>query len=188
MALSAETLRRHGIAGSPAQVERLLVAAIEALPEVGEAVAGFTPRELEALRAGGLDLAPTHAQEPDPLAETAARYAALLATSLTVTEAARRLGVDASRVRQRLAAHTLYGVKVAGGWRLPAFQFDGNRVLPGWDVVARALPADLHPLAVAAWAEQPDPDLEGDGQALSPRDWLRTGGDPAAIVPPEPQA
>src|SRR5207302_900754 len=104
--------------------------------------------------------------------------------SLSVLQAARLLGVDASRVRQRLAAHTLYGLKVGRSWLLPRYQFDGERIIPGVEKVFSRLRSDLHPIAVYTWFTSPDPDLiEGVGQApVSPRDWLRSGGDAGLVA------
>jgi hypothetical protein len=39
----------------------------------------------------------------------------------------------------------------------------------------------MHPLAVAHWFTSPDPELTLDGVALSPRDWLLSGGDPEVV-------
>src|SRR4051795_5978398 len=70
------------------------------------------------LRAGGLDLEATGAYAK-AATRTAADYAALVATSLSVPEAAARLGVDGSRVRHRIAAGELWGLRGPGRRRLP---------------------------------------------------------------------
>jgi hypothetical protein len=54
------------------------------------------------LEGGELDLSPPAEEEANPLARTAAKYAALLATALTTREASELLGTGESRVRQRL--------------------------------------------------------------------------------------
>jgi hypothetical protein len=190
MAITAEALRRRGIDLTPEDCLHLLEEAILQLPEVGvsgSATDELADWEVEELRAGGLDLSPPRPDELDPLAATAAQYAALLGASLTVSQAARRLGVDPSRLRQRLAARTLFGIKLSDGWRLPLFQFDGDRLIPGLASVLPRLPRDRHPLAIITWFESPDADLEIDDRPVSPRDWLRSGGDPTAVVPPRPQ-
>ncbi len=67
-----------------------------------------------------------------------------------MAEAARLLGVDPSRVRQRLGERTLYGVKTARGWRLPAFQFDldqPDRLVPG---IGALIEQEPHPWAAPA--------------------------------------
>jgi hypothetical protein len=106
----------------------------------------------------------------------------LLQDSLTVEQTATRLAVDASRIRQRLAASTLYGIKVGGEWRLPLFQFrpDGSPV-PGIEAVTRAFASDLNPVAVWRWLTAPNVDLvsrAGTPTALTPLEWLATGHAP----------
>jgi hypothetical protein len=113
---------------------------------------------------------------------TIARYAALLAESRTVAEAAEVLGVDESRVRQRLAARTLYGLKRGRDWHLPAFQFADEGEVPNIGAVVSRLHPDLHPVAVANWFTLPTPDLLIEGEPVSPRDWLRSGGAPGLVA------
>jgi hypothetical protein len=114
-------------------------------------------------------------------AQSAAAYQQLRAESLGVEEAARRLGVNTSRIRQRLAARSLYGVKDGNAWLLPAFQFVGNGLVPGIQDVLRRLPEGLSPLAVARWLTLPNPDLptrDDEERPLSPRQWLLEGNPP----------
>ena len=49
----------------------------------------------------------------------------------------------ASRIRQRLADRSLYGLKDGNAWLLPAFQFGSNALVPGVSVVVRRLPPDI---------------------------------------------
>lgn len=177
MAISPDLLRRAGIVLSPDRFEALVEQVVTEMPAVvsASAVADLTPEEADALQRGGLDLSLLRPDEDDPFARAAAAYAALLASSLTVQETARRLGVDGSRVRQRLAARTLYGIRHGDGWRIPVFQFDGGRLLPALAAVVSRLDPTLHPLAVFRWFTTPDPDLRTDNTPLSPRDWLRRG-------------
>jgi len=55
--------------------------------------------------------------------------------SATVSGLAKRLGVDSSRVRQRIYARSLYAFKHRGGWLIPSFQLEANGVIPGVDAV-----------------------------------------------------
>lgn len=145
----------------------------------------LAPAEAGALRRAGFDLEPRDPGAEDPIARTAAEYSALVATGLTAGEAAGLLGIDDSRVRQRLAERTLYGIKAGNSWRIPRFQFDGGRVLPGIERVVPRLDPELHPVAVYRWFTTPDPDLVVDDEeerALSPRDWLRTGRDASVVA------
>jgi len=87
-------------------------------------------------------------------------------------------------VSQLLAAHKLYGLQVRGAWRIPAFQFEGEGLLPRLDEVIPALPKDLHPVGVYHWFTEPNPDLsseEGEHQ-ISPREWLLAGYPPRAVA------
>jgi hypothetical protein len=109
-----------------------------------------------------------------------AEYAALLKSSLSTAETARRLGVDPSRIRQRLTADppTLYGIRIGPNWYVPEFQFDGDGLLRGLGEVVSRLDPELHPVAVFRWFTTPSADLSAEalgGRSLSPRDWLRLG-------------
>lgn len=146
----------------------------------------FSPEEMAALERGGVDFSPPMPGEPDPLARTAARYAAMLATSYTTSEVARMLGKTEGRVRQRVAKKTLYGLQGEGrGHRLPAFQFEGGGEVPNIGKVIRVLPEDLHPVEVLNWFTLPNADLyldEEEERPVSPREWLLSGGNPQALV------
>ena len=184
MAINPDLLRRAGITLSPARFEALVEEVIAELPAVAltAGATDLTPEERAALERGGLDLSPPGPDEGDPVARAAAAFAALVASSLSVQEAAHRLGVDGSRIRQRLATRTLYGITRSDGWRIPIFQFDGDQLLPGLAAVLARLDASLHPLAVFRWFTTPDPDLVVDQRPVSPRDWLRLGNDPAPVA------
>lgn len=88
------------------------------------------------------------------------------------------LGVDRSRVSQRLADHSLYAF-VAGDERcFPRWQLADAKPLTGLKLVLRAIDPQLHPLAVDHWFTTPNVDLEIDDEPVSPASWLATGGDP----------
>ena len=134
--------------------------------------------ELRALAGVGLSTQPWPAERADdPLSQSIVDYMALIETSLTAAESARLLGVDVSRIRQRLRQRSLFGVDYEGEWRLPRFQFERRKALPGLGEVLAALPTELHALEAAEWFLSPNPDLQLDEQALplSPRDWLLRG-------------
>lgn len=147
----------------------------------------LTAEEERVLASGGFDTSPLRAEETEPLARTALEYARLLQSSLNVEQAAARLEVNPSRIRQRLAAEprTLYGVKEGRSWRLPQFQFAGKKLVPGIDQVLATLPRDLHAVAVQRWFTTPHSDLHADPeeeQSIAPLDWLRSGGDPEVVA------
>ena len=150
--------------------------------------------EARVLEEGGADLSPWGTQEKDPTVATAAKHEALLAGGLSTEEAARALGATEARVRQRLGAErTLLGIEAPTGWRLPAFQFEGEGEVPGVGRVLKEMDPGLHVLSVANWFSLPKPELragyldggvsgEARGALLSPREWLLRGGEPEALL------
>jgi plasmid maintenance system killer protein len=125
----------------------------------------------------------------DPIAKGISEYTAILCSSLTVEQAANMLGVEDSRIRQRLTGKppTLFGIKLNSQWHIPAFQFEGNRIVPNIDKVISMLSPELHPLTVYRWLTNPNPDLikdEGsdDETVLSPLNWLRLGLDAGIVI------
>jgi hypothetical protein len=161
-----------------------LIEQSEAAARSARAREPLTATESAALKTGGFDDRPLEPGEADPLLEGAARFAKLLSESLTVHEAAERLGhVNESRVRQRLTTTppTLYAIKVGREWRLPSFQFESQGTVHGIEEIIAALPSDLDVVSVDSWFSIPNPDLvrEDDERPLTPLEWLRTGGSPA---------
>jgi hypothetical protein len=138
----------------------------------------LTAAEAAALRAVGAfkDDTPIHADN-DPFIKSQAQYMALLEESLSAAQAAKLLGVDVSRIRQRLRERSLFGIEHEGNWRLPRFQFERRHVVPGLAQVLKALPEDLFPLDTVDWFVLPDTDLQLDSDAapVSPREWLLSG-------------
>jgi hypothetical protein len=183
-------LHSHGITVSPESLDELVQEAVSRLQRTlyrPDPRADLSGPEVEALEKGGFNLKPADLGKDDPLARTVAEYAALLKSSLSTAEAAKRLRVDPSRIRQRLTSEppTLYGIRVSGGWVLPTFQFDGNDLVPGIGEVVSRLDPELHPVSVFRWFTHANPDLVAEelaGQALSPREWLRLGGPVQAVA------
>jgi len=143
----------------------------------------FSPSQLRLLKEGGFSVEQRELGMDDPIVQTAFEYALLRSTALTTRQAADRLGVNDSRVRQRLGEDALFGIKAGGEWRLPLFQFAPDGLVPGIDRVLAQLPRNLNPVVVHRWFRTPNPDLEGaDGNARSPLDWLQTGNDPDVVA------
>ena len=183
-----QVLQRHGVHASEEEVARALeVALVESafrLPYPGPRTE-LKAEQIELLERGGFELDRLEFGLEDPIARTAFEYAVLRATALTTQEAAKRLGVNASRVRQRLSDRALYGIKAADEWRLPAFQFARNGLVPGIERIFPRLPKSLNPVAVYCWFHTPNPDLEereGQGRALTPLQWLQSGNDPDVVA------
>ncbi|MFD5244125.1 DNA-binding protein [Amycolatopsis sp. NPDC058340] len=141
----------------------------------------FSADQRAALTDVGLDLSPRGEAEPDFRARTVAAHAVLADSALSVLEAAKTLGVDDSRIRHRLKEGRLTGWKDQG-WRLPAWQFAGSGVLPGLEVVLRAVPEDQPALVVAAFMSTPQTDLVINEHPATPRQWLLSGGDPEHVA------
>ncbi|MFD5089581.1 DNA-binding protein [Amycolatopsis thailandensis] len=141
----------------------------------------FSADQRAALTDVGLDLSPRSEDEPDFRARTVAAHAVLADSALSVLEAAKALGVDDSRIRHRLKEGRLTGWKDQG-WRLPSWQFTGSGVLPGLEVVLRAVPEDQPALVVAAFMSTPQSDLVINDHPATPRQWLLSGGDPEHVA------
>ncbi|MEQ8762547.1 MAG: hypothetical protein RL885_01380 [Planctomycetota bacterium] len=176
-------LHAHGLDVSPTDLPPMVEVAIREMmatlfPEDG--LSDLPQAEIEVLKRGGFDTEPRRLRRKDPLARTIASYAALLETSLTTREAGERLGVNPSRIRQKLTSKppSLYGIHADGKWRLPLFQFTAKGVVPGIEEAIANLDSDLHPVAVYHWFTAPNPDLQVDEEPLTPLDWFRSGQDP----------
>jgi len=150
----------------------------------GEPTDELTPEEQAVLREGGVHLDAT--PDRDPLAETAVQYAAIVESSLTTKEAAARMGIPESQVRQMIARRTLYSILLNNRRYIPIFQFEKDGPLvANITKVNAALSPDLHPVEVYDWFTQPDSDLfVGDDvdATMSPLSWLRSGGDVKKLV------
>ncbi|MGB0436520.1 MAG: hypothetical protein ACPHCN_03965 [Mycobacterium sp.] len=115
-------------------------------------------------------------------AEIAGNTAHLAVTAFTAEEVANGLGIGASRVRQKRLAGELWAIPDGQTWIFPILQFEtGDNGVParqvrGLDQVLKALPGNLHPIAVAGFLRTPQPDLFHD-RPMTPIEWLRGGGD-----------
>jgi len=151
-------------------------------PHVLDPESQFTSDEREALAAGGVDLSPRTVDDPDPIADTTARFVALLADSADVAEVAERLQVTRARVRQRAIERSLFAIREGDEWRFPRRQFEGKAPIRALSSVVSALSPDLHPVAAWRFLTEPSPDLEIGSERVSPFTWLGTGGAPDPVV------
>ncbi|MDH6679496.1 hypothetical protein M2284_003718 [Rhodococcus sp. LBL1] len=114
----------------------------------------------------------------DPAAATAARLdrdirmVELVRSSLSIDDAADRLGVTPARVRQRLTAGTLWAFDSGRNRLLPPAQFTDTGEVPHLDKLTPFIGKDLHPLTVQALLTRPQPSLTVDGQPVSIVAWL----------------
>lgn len=173
-------------AAAATALEELRETAGPAVNEPATQVSAIDGRYLES---GGLDLSKRRARDPDPTTEFAGRYAALLADSEDVGEVAERLGVTRARVRQRALERSLLAIREDDEWRFPRAQFGGPTSTDGHDApirglptVSMALPLDLHPVEAWRFLVEPNSDLELADRAVSPIEWLRSGGSPDPVA------
>ncbi|MGW0177212.1 hypothetical protein ACWDUM_25585 [Rhodococcus sp. NPDC003322] len=121
----------------------------------------------------------------NPIATTAARVDRdirmqdLVRSSLSVADAAQRLGVTTARIRQRLAEGTLWAFTSGRHRLLPPAQFTADGVVPFLDQVLPLLSKELHPLTVQALLTEPQLSLSVNGRPVSIVAWL-TGSAGAA--------
>lgn len=91
----------------------------------------------------------------------------LVRESLSVGEAAERLGVSTGRIRQRIGDGTLWAFRSGRHHLLPAAQFTPDGTVPHLETITPLLPKDLHPLTVQALLLLPRPELVVDGHPTS---------------------
>lgn len=142
----------------------------------------FGERQQATLRKLGASLQSLRPEELGPVAGLAAAHGELVARSLSVATVAKRLGVDTSRVRQRIYARSLYAFKHRGPWLVPAFQLRGRKLVPGLEAVVAELSPMLHPIAVSRWFTTPIADLVLGDDPVSPIEWLSSGGLPEPVA------
>lgn len=142
----------------------------------------FTEAQQEALAGSGslvIEMPPV-SRRASVRTKLAARQ--VLDGALTVAQVAQKLGVTESRVRQRVAQRSLYSVRSAHGTVFPVFQFEDEGTIPGWDEVAPHFPADAHLVSVTRFMDATHEDLDVDGDVVSPREWLASGGSAEAVA------
>ncbi|MCV7316150.1 hypothetical protein H7J77_11430 [Mycolicibacillus parakoreensis] len=156
------------------------VAALRAIPAVRPRAAALSEDDAHLLDAA--DFGEDSSAHLAVGAETAADFGRLAITAFTAREVADGLGVSASRVRQKRLARELWAIADGRSWVFPLPQFergpDGGprRVIRGLDRVFKALPGDLHPVAINGFLHTPQAELTLDRE-LTPLEWLRGGGD-----------
>ena len=98
-----------------------------------------------------------------------AAHAELIAQSIQGDAAvADLLGVDRTRISQRLTERSLYSFQSGDERLYPKWQFDKRKTLRGLKTVLGALDPALHPLVVDHWFRTPNVDLDVNEAALSP--------------------
>lgn len=154
------------------------------LPQIHPSAATLPEAEASALAHVGLKpTAKTRANAAKSRARYATTYLDLFNNADTSMELAAKLGLDPSRIRQRIREHSLLSIELNGERRVPRFQFQGKVEVPGLSKVLSAT-SMLSPVAFAMWFLSPTPDLEiePDAVPVSPREWLLRTGDVAAVL------
>ena len=150
----------------------------------GDAGKGMTQEEQDVLKEAGLTLERTSG--PDPLAQTAIKYAAIVKRSLSTKEVSGRLGLTPSRVRQMIADGSLYSFLIGRNRYIPDFQFEGeDGLVPNIAPVNKALDPRMHPVEVYNWYHLPHVDLflnDDVDEIVSPLDWLKGGQNVERLV------
>jgi hypothetical protein len=171
---------------SPEALNKALRVVLDSMEPMvyGEATKGLTAEEQAVLREGGLTLEPTPG--PDPLAETAVKYAAIVKRSLSTKAVSRSLGLAPSRIRQMIADRSLYSFLIGRNRYIPDFQLEtDDRLVPNITRVNKALNPRMHPVEVYNWYHLRNVDLflnENIDDTFSPLDWLKGGQDVERVV------
>jgi hypothetical protein len=169
----------HGIQISDRKALELIDDALTNVPSEGPSPSAVSQAEAAIYDDAGM---PENVDAQRRLsADVAGQFISLLARAIPIAEAAERIGVKRARMQQMVSAREVWAVRRATRWALPAIQFDGDALLPGWSKVARAFPADAHPLEILGFLTTPQPELELNERAQTVPDWLRSGGSPEAV-------
>lgn len=141
----------------------------------------ITSAERMALAGAGIQLVDSSLETASTVLAGATASQRLYDSALTVEQAAQMLGVTTGRVRQRIGAGVLAVMRRREGYLLPAWQFYDDKVVPNLKHVLAAVD-DVHPVTLQGFMTTPNPDLEVDGEIVSPRGWLITGGNPEQVA------
>src|SRR5215472_13108350 len=169
------------------ELELMLTGAEVALEQLTSDPPKTTP-QLTAGEASLLDeagLPEAKADAPGALERTRIEFELLLRESRDLEDIAKALRLTPSRLRQRLSARTLYGIKDGRSWRIPRFQFKHGKLVRGLDVVLPRIRSDTHPVAVKRWLTTPHQDLVSGGddeKRVTPLAWLEAGNSPEEVA------
>ena len=179
-----EVLARHHVGISSHELAAELDAALSALGG-----AGSTPlsgKETDFLHSHVTGTAATVLAEWSPEAERQERARVVtrtltdtVAASISIGEAADRLGVDRSRISHRLRDQQLWSFTLGKRRRVPRWQFiSAGQLLPGLDRIIASIPEGIAPRSVEAFMHTAQPDFAGQ----APVDYLAAGGDPDLVA------
>jgi len=145
----------------------------------------LSEHELNILEQGGFPPLPECVSSSENMTTVAGEIGVMIAGSLSQAQAAQLMGVDPSRVRQRISQRTLYAILGDDNVKvLPRFQFTDKGALPGLEKILPVINDEAHPIAIQRFFLTASPDLYSDEAKtnLSPRDWLITRHSPEPII------
>jgi ribosomal protein S19 len=154
---------------TPNDVVARLANELHELGEQGIIGADETTRELPAIWGPGPSAAERDQAEAANLRKAFLARRAVIAKSISRSEAARLLGLSEQALTKQLELDRLIGLKDRGRWAIPSWQFDADTrdgYLPGVERLAAVFPGG--PVALTQWANRPNADFDG----ASPRDLL----------------
>jgi hypothetical protein len=101
-----------------------------------------------------------------------------LSGSVSIKEATAILGIDRSRVSRRITGKALWAFDLQGSRRIPRWQFLGDELLPGLDVIVPAIPRGATPAVLDVFMHTPQPDFDD----RTPIEHLAAGGDSVLVA------
>ncbi len=188
MAQNAEDIfQQMGIEGGAEAVTHAAATFIRLHPLyfVSPSSRDLSEHELNVLRDGGFPSIPDTVSLGDNIAIVAGEVGVMIAGAFTQSQVAELLGVDQSRIRQRISQGTLYAITGENNVKvLPRFQFTVSGALPVLEKVLPAINKDTHPIAVQRFFLTASADLYSDELKtnLTPRDWLIIGHNPDVVA------
>lgn len=110
---------------------------------------------------------------------------ALVNSSLNLESVATFLNIASAEAKQRALCDPpmLHVFALADGQiRFPRWQFMNSETIPHLESILALMGRSITPLALSRFMLLPNPDLEGQGGPLTPRDWLIHTGNPKPVL------
>lgn len=176
-----DLLNKHQVGLSVEDVLDELDSAFTAVPgaaPISEAELDFLRSHAGPAAAQAIDSWSAGDERRDRARAALLQFGTALSGSISIKDAASTIDVDRSRISRRITAKTLWAFDFRGGRRIPRWQFLGNTLLPGLDVIVPAIPAGAAPAVVEALMHTAQPDFDD----RTPIEYLATGGNPTVVA------
>lgn len=152
------------------------------LPKMPSESAVLSSIEIATLRQGGalLESAPNSKSKADArvkLQHLASACAKIIKDSLDSGAVSKRLNISDSEA-ESLASRSppaIFAFKLEGALLYPQWQFTDSGTIPHLEAVLAITGGEKNPFLLTEFMVRDNPDLEVDGVATSPRDWLLSG-------------